>query len=310
MKKIKNDSQPYVLYIFAIIILPFVAFFVGFCFYLSLLAFDGFNFGSIYVILLSIIFFYLIIRAIKNGILYFIPREECYIEDNNLIYKKILFSKFILRTIKISLLDILDIIDKGAYKKVTTSGNYLNPLNYITTFFKPYERILIKMKLGEKFNIFIDANPYPYTKFYSYHDDNKFIKNYNDLKELVINEQNKILFNQKIKSLMEKYNSPLDERYNYILNKIIDEEKLFIAKKDNNYIINGSYDAIEYLEIFKNMYFEEADLENFYFFILSKKENQNKKVLVGYNGTDGKEVTMSKLKKDINEIRDSRSTFK
>ena len=310
MKKIKNDSQPYVLYIFAIIILPFVAFFVGFCFYLSLLAFDGFNFGSIYVILLSIIFFYLIIRAIKNGILYFIPREECYIEDNNLIYKKILFSKFILRTIKISLLDILDIIDKGAYKKVTTSGNYLNPLNYITTFFKPYERILIKMKLGEKFNIFIDANPYPYTKFYSYHDDNKFIKNYNDLKELVINEQNKILFNQKIKSLMEKYNSPLDERYNYILNKIIDEEKLFIAKKDNNYIINGSYDAIEYLEIFKNMYFEEADLENFYFFILSKKENQNKKVLVGYNGTGGKEVTMSKLKKDINEIRDSRSTFK
>ena len=310
MKKIKNDSQPYVLYMFAIIILPFVAFFVGFCFYLSLLAFDGFNFGSIYVILLSIIFFYLIIRAIKNGILYFIPREECYIEDNNLIYKKILFSKFILRTIKISLLDILDIIDKGAYKKVTTSGNYLNPLNYITTFFKPYERILIKMKLGEKFNIFIDANPYPYTKFYSYHDDNKFIKNYNDLKELVINEQNKILFNQKIKSLMEKYNSPLDERYNYILNKIIDEEKLFIAKKDNNYIINGSYDAIEYLEIFKNMYFEEADLENFYFFILSKKENQNKKVLVGYNGTDGKEVTMSKLKKDINEIRDSRSTFK
>lgn len=310
MKKIKNDSQPYVLYIFAIIILPFVAFFVGFCFYLSLLAFDGFNFGSIYVILLSIIFFYLIIRAIKNGILYFIPREECYIEDNNLIYKKILFSKFILRTIKISLLDILDIIDKGAYKKVTTSGNYLNPLNYITTFFKPYERILIKMKLGEKFNIFIDANPYPYTKFYSYHDDNKFIKNYSDLKELVINEQNKILFNQKIKSLMEKYNSPLDERYNYILNKIIDEEKLFIAKKDNNYIINGSYDAIEYLEIFKNMYFEEADLENFYFFILSKKENQNKKVLVGYNGTDGKEVTMSKLKKDINEIRDSRSTFK
>ena len=310
MKKIKNDSQPYVLYIFAIIILPFVAFFVGFCFYLSLLAFDGFNFGSIYVILLSIIFFYLIIRAIKNGILYFIPREECYIEDNNLIYKKILFSKFILRTIKISLLDILDIIDKGAYKKVTTSGNYLNPLNYITTFFKPYERILIEMKSGKNYKIFVDANPYPYTKFYSCHDDNKFIKNYNDLKEMVINEQNKILFNQKIENLMKKYNSPLDERYNYILNKIVDEERLFIAKKDNNYIINGSYDAIEYLEIFKNIYFEEAELDTFYSYVLSKEENQDKKVLVGYNGTDGKEVTMLKLKKDINEIRDSRSTFK
>ena len=111
-------------------------------------------------------------------------------------------------------------------------------------------------------------------------------------------------------NLMEKYNSPLDERYNYILNKIVDEERLFIAKKDNNYIINGSYDAIEYLEIFKNIYFEEADLENFYSFVLSKKENQNKKVLVGYNGVDGKEITMLKLKEDINKIRDSRSTFK
>ena len=40
-----------------------------------------------------------------------------------------------------------------------------------------------------------------------------------------------------------------------------------------------------------------------------KKENQDKKVLVGYNGIDGKEVTMSKLKEDINEIRDGRSRY-
>ena len=40
-----------------------------------------------------------------------------------------------------------------------------------------------------------------------------------------------------------------------------------------------------------------------------KKENQDKKVLVGYNGVDGKEVTISKLKEDINEIRDSRSIY-
>ena len=32
-----------------------------------------------------------------------------------------------------------------------------------------------------------------------------------------------------------------------------------------------------------------------------KKENQDKKALVGYNGTDEKEVTMSKFKEDINE---------
>ena len=127
---------------------------------------------------------------------------------------------------------------------------------------------------------------------------------------MVIEEQNKLSFNQKIENLVDKYNSPLEERYNYIIKKIVDEEKLFIAKKDSNYIINGSYDAIEYLEIFKNIYFEEADLENFYSFVLSKKENQNKKVLVGYNGVDGKEITMLKLKEDINKIRDSRSTFK
>ena len=43
---------------------------------------------------------------------------------------------------------------------------------------------------------------------------------------------------------------------------------------------------------------------------LSKKEYENQKVLVGYNGIDGKEVTMSKLKEDINKLRDDRSTFK
>ena len=303
MKKIKNKNQAYVLYILAIICLLILNF-IMLIFFI-----DDFYRADITIFTLVFgVFSYFITRAIINGVLYFVPREECYIEDDNLVYKRILFNKFILKKIKISLLDIQDIIDKG-YKIPTTNGDYLNPLNYITTFFKPYERILIKMKLGEKFNIFIDANPYPYTKFYSYHDDNKFIKNYNDLKEMVINEQNKILFNQKIENLMEKYNSPLDERYNYILNKIVDEERLFIAKKDNNYIINGSYDAIEYLEIFKNIYFEEAELDTFYSYVLSKKENQDKKVLVGYNGTDGKEVTMSKFKECINEIRDSRSTF-
>ena len=309
MKKIKNNTQPYALYIFATIILLFVAFFIGFCFYLSLLVFDGFNFWSIFGTLLPIIFFYLTMRAIKNGILYFIPREECYIENSNLIYKRNLFNKFIFKEIKISLLDIQNILDRG-YKIPTTNGDYLNPLNYITTFFRPYERILIELKSGEKYKIFVDANPYPRTEFLPYYDNNKFIKNYNELKEMVIEEQNKIIFNQKLENLMEKYNSSLDERYNYILNKIVDKEKLFIAKKDSNYIINGSYDAIEYLEIFKNIYFEEAELDTFYSYVLSKKENQDKKVLVGYNGTDGKEVTMSELKEDINKIRDSRSTFK
>ena len=111
------------------------------------------------------------------------------------------------------------------------------------------------MKSGKEYKIFVDADPYSFSQNY---DNNKFIKNYKELKEMVIEEQNKLFFNQKIENLNEKYNSSLDERYNYILNKIIDEEILFIAKKDNNYIVNGSYDAIEYLEIFKNIYFEEV----------------------------------------------------
>ena len=306
MKKVKNDSQPFIIYIIPMFILPFAAFFMGLCFYISLLVFDGINFWSIYGTLLPAIILYLIIRAIKNGILYFIPREECYIEDDNLIYRRIFLFKFIFKELRIPLLDIENIIDKGS-KIPKAYANSSNPLNYITIFFKPYERILIKMKSGKEHKIFVDADPYSFSQNY---DNNKFIKNYNELKEMVIEEQNKLFFNQKIENLNEKYNSSLDERYDFILNQIIEEEILFIAKKDNNYIVNGSYDAIEYLEIFKNIYFEEVELDTFYSYVLSKKENQDKKVLVGYNGIDEKEVTMSKFKEDINEIRDSRRTLK
>ena len=130
---------------------------------------------------------------------------------------------------------------------------------------------------------------------------NKFLEKYkkeNKIKRLTLAEK---------ENLSEKYNSPLDERYSYILNKILDEEKLFISEKDNNFIINGDSEAIKDLEIFKDMNFEEIDFYVFYVNYLSKKEYENKKVLVGYNGIDGKEVTMSKFKEDINEIRDSRS---
>ena len=132
---------------------------------------------------------------------------------------------------------------------------------------------------------------------------NKFLEKYkkeNKIKRLTLAEK---------ENLSEKYNFSLDERYNYILNKIIDEEKLFISEKGNNFIINGDSEAIKDLEIFKDMNFEEIDFYVFYVNYLSKKEYENKKVLVGYNGVDGKEVTMSKFKEDINEIRDSRSIY-
>ena len=97
------------------------------------------------------------------------------------------------------------------------------------------------------------------------------------------------------------YKLGVEERYIEILNAIIDEEKLFISKKEENFLI----DAIN-----KSKEFEEIDFYVFYVDYLSKKEYENKKVLVGYDGVDGKEVTMSKLKEDINKLRDDRSTFK
>ena len=130
------------------------------------------------------------------------------------------------------------------------------------------------------------------------------------IEEKIKGHKNYIKKEEIEKKYIEIYNLKVEERYNYILNKIFDEEKLFISEKDNNFIINGDSEAIKDLEISKDMNFEEIDFYVFYVNYLSKKEYENKKVLVGYNGIDGKEVTMSKFKEDINEIRDSRSTFK
>ena len=129
------------------------------------------------------------------------------------------------------------------------------------------------------------------------------------IEEKIKGHKNYIKKEEIEKKYIEIYNLKVEERYNYILNKIIDEEKLFISEKDNNFIINGDSEAVKDLEIFKNMNFEEIDFYIFYVNYLSKKEYENKEVLVGYNGTDGKEVTMSKLKEDINELRDSRSIY-
>ncbi|EGQ77773.1 hypothetical protein HMPREF9094_2470, partial [Fusobacterium animalis ATCC 51191] len=75
-------------------------------------------------------------------------------------------------------------------------------------------------------------------------------------------------------------------------------------------IINGIKLAIENLDIFRNQKWEEVNFYTFYVNYLSKKERAEEIVEVAFNGIDGKEVTMSKLKEDINKIRDSRSTFK
>ena len=68
---------------------------------------------------------------------------------------------------------------------------------------------------------------------------NKFLEKYkkeNKIKRLTLVEK---------ENLSEKYNYSLDERYSYILNKILDEEKLFISEKNSNFIINGDSEVIK-----------------------------------------------------------------
>ena len=303
MKKIEY-SQHCILYYYALLTLIIFDFVAGVFLIINLIRFEF----LIFIIVFGIMT-YFFTRAIVNCLKFFISKEECYCKNENLIYKRILFKKFLLKELTIPLLDIEEVIDKGHVYSENGGGNYASPTDFVFLFFKPYKRVLLNLKRGIKYDIFTYTYPYPYIEKEIY-DDTDFLKSFTELKEMIEEEQNKILFSQKVENLMEKYNSPLDERYSYILKKIIDEEKLFILKKDDYYIINGDSEAIKDLEIFKNMNFEEIDFYIFYVNYLSKKENENKKVLVGYNGTDGKEVTMSKLKEDINEIRDSRSTFK
>ena len=307
MKKVEN-RQPFALYTYALISLIITDIFVIIFLVVRILSKQ-----KIYVIIvILLIMFYFITRAIVNCLKYYISKEECYCENGTLMYKRILFKKFILKEMEIPLLNIQKVIDKGDIPSHNARRDVLNPLHYVVLFFNYYERILLEMKTGDKYEIFVYAFPYGTRaeELEKIYNDNDFLKSFDELKEMIEEEQKKILFNQKVENLSEKYNSPLEERYNYILNKILDEEKLFISEKDNNFVINGDSEAIKDLEIFKNVNFEEIDFYVFYVNYLSKKEYENKKVLVGYNGIDGKEVTMSKFKEDINEIRDSRSTLK
>ena len=307
MKKVEN-RQPFNLYTYALISLIVTDIFVIIFLVVRILSKQ-----KIYVIIvILLIMVYFITRAIVNCLKYYISKEECYCENGRLIYKRILLKKFILKEMEIPLLNIQKVVDKGHIPSHNARRDVLNPLHYVVLFFNYYERILLEMKTGDKYEIFVYAFPYGTRaeELEKIYNDNDFLKSFNELKEMIEEEQKKILFNQKIENLNEKYNSSLDERYNYILNKILDEEKLFISEKDNNFIINGDSEAIKDLEISKDMNFEEIDFYVFYVNYLSKKEFENKKVLVGYNGIDGKEVTMLKFKEDINEIRDSRSTFK
>ena len=180
--------------------------------------------------------------------------------------------------------------------------------------FKPCKRIHIRLKNGKGYEVCNWGKiSYNYVDFSG--DINKvleieFKEIFNNIKSFIENGEIKYNFEKQLEEIKSNYNLEKSERYSFILNKIIEEEKLYLYKDEEKFIVNAEETAIKNLEILKNMNFEEIDFYIFYVNYLSKKEDEDEKVLVGYNGVDGKEVSMSKLKEDINQIRDSRSAFK
>ena len=227
----------------------------------------------------AILFIYLILISFF-GISY----EKITIKENYILLEVIRNNKRICYSQKIS----LDEINKIYFKSSFWRGR-LDLLTYSATFDK-----YLKIETNKK--------TYSFGKIIDYEDYLKIhrtltekVREYKVEKITLYKERN------REEELEAMYKLGVEERYIEILNAIIDEEKLFISKKEENFLI----DAIN-----KSKDSQERDFYVFYVDYLSKKEYENKKVLVGYNGVDGKEVTMSKLKEDINKLRDDRSTFK
>ena len=255
-----------------------------------------------------IIISYLLIKAMKNAIIYFFPYEEYEIIDDKLHYKKKLklFGKsFVMEKFDVSLKDIESI------SSLAPKNSYLGikPLDD----FKPFKRIHISLKNEEGYEVCNWGKiSYNYVDFSGDIDkvlEIEFKEVFNKIKSFIENGEKKYNFEKQLEEIESNYNLEKSERYNFILNKIIEEKKLYLYKDKEKFIVNAEEIAIKNLAIFKTINFEEIDFYVFYVNYLSKKEYEDKRVLVGFNGVDGKEVTMLKLKNDINEIRDSKSTF-
>ena len=256
---------------------------VCFLFFLILIfiLFD-FEFPAMILNPLSAMFFIYLILISFFGISY----EKITIKENYILLEVIRNNKRICYSQKIS----LDEINKTYFKSSFLRGRSRDLLTYIF----PFDRYL-KIETNKK--------TYSFGKEIDYEDYLKInkiliekVREYKAEKIILDKERNR---EEELEAI---YKLGVEERYIEILNAIIDEEKLFILKKEENFLIDIIDD--------KSKEFEEIDFYVFYVNYLSKKEYANQKVWVGYDGVDGKEVTMSKLKEDINKLRDDRSTFK
>lgn len=269
----------------------------------------------IFVIIILISLSYFQINRIKNCILYFLPKEVYKIENGVLYYYKILKIFKLELNLKKFLVNLSE-IEGISYTKprkffyIRASGI---SIFWYLIYFKPLERVCIEQKNGrKKYVLNYVKKPDKYFDVFAENNESEleFKKIFQKLEEFINNGKKLVEKDKNIEKSNKIYSLIIEERYNIVLEKIIREKIFFITKMEEKIIINGYREAIENLEIFKNMEWEEINFYNFYVNYLSKKENEDKIVLVGYNGIDGKEVTMSILKDDINEIRDSKSTFK
>ena len=246
------------------------------------------------------IFFNLLSVILIIGYIYIslfcIYAEKIVIREDYLIIQALGIKEKVLYSKKI----FLDEIKKIYFKDTFGISLMLDPgiLNYLVNSKQKFMKIETDRKtysfgLFLEHNDFLKINTILLLKLKEYAD-----------KKIMLDKVRK-----KQEELSVIYNLEIEERYKKVLNIILDEKKLILLKKDDYYIINIGTEIESDLEISKDMNFEEIDFYIFYVNYLSKKEYENKKVLVGYNGTDGKEVTMSKFKEDINEIRDSRSRY-
>ena len=246
------------------------------------------------------IFFNLLSVILIIGYIYIslfcIYAEKIVIREDYLIIQALGIKEKVLYSKKI----FLDEIKKIYFKDTFGISLMLDPgiLNYLVNSKQKFMKIETDRKtysfgLFLEHNDFLKINTILLLKLKEYAD-----------KKIMLDKVRK-----KQEELSVIYNLEIEERYKKVLNIILDEKKLILLKKDDYYIINIGTEIESDLEIFKDMNFEEIDFYIFYVNYLSKKEYENKKVLVGYNGIDGKEVTMSKFKEDINEIRDSRSRY-
>ena len=247
------------------------------------------------------IFFNLLSVILIIGYIYIslfcIYAEKIVIREDYLIIQALGIKEKVLYSKKI----FLDEIKKIYFKDTFGISLMLDPgiLNYLVNSKQKFMKIETDRKtysfgLFLEHNDFLKINTILLLKLKEYAD-----------KKIMLDKVRK-----KQEELSVIYNLEIEERYKKVLNIIIDEKKLILLKKDDYYIINIGTEIESDLEISKDMNFEEIDFYVFYVNYLSKKEYEDKKVLVGYNGIDGKEVTISKFKEDINEIRDSRSGYR